>query len=81
MAWFTSLLCYVSYMQEEKAKIQCFINSLPNFKKEKLEFNYPKTMDDVVRKAHIFYQRMKKKNEGPKGGLKLDSKQTPKIFL
>lgn len=46
--WFTSLLQYVPYMQEEKANIQWFISSLPNFMKEKLEFNYPKSMDDVV---------------------------------
>jgi len=45
---FTSLLRYVPYMQEEKAKIQHFISSLPNFMKEKLEFDYPRTMDDVV---------------------------------
>jgi len=32
--------------------------------KEKLEFDYPKTMDDAVRKARIFYQQMKQKNEG-----------------
>ena len=34
---------------------------------EKLEFNYPKTMDDVVRKDRIRYQQMKQKNEGSKG--------------
>jgi len=50
---FTSLLRYVPYMQEEKTKIQWFISILPNFMKEKLEFDYPRTMDDVVRKAHI----------------------------
>lgn len=54
-------------MKEEKAKIQRFISSPPNLMKEKLEFNYPKTMDDAVRKARICYQQMKKKIEGPKG--------------
>ena len=52
---FMSLLCYVPYMQEKKAKIQHFISSLPNFTKEKMEFDYPKTMDDVVHKARICY--------------------------
>jgi len=37
--------------------------------KEKLEFHYPKTMDDDVRKDRIFYQQMKQKNEGSKGSL------------
>lgn len=57
--WFTSLLWYVPYMQEEKAKIQWFISNLPNFMKEKLEFKYPKTMDGVVHKARICYQHMR----------------------
>lgn len=51
----TSLLWYVPYMKEEKAKIQWFTSNLPNFMKEKLEFDYPRTMDDVVRKACICY--------------------------
>lgn len=66
---FTSLMRYVPYMQEEKAKIQCFISGLPNFMKEKLEFDYPRTMDDAVWKSCICYQQMKQKNEGPKGGV------------
>ena len=48
---FTSLLHYVPYMQEEKAKIQRFTSSLPKFMKEKLELDYPKTMDDAVQKS------------------------------
>jgi len=32
--------------------------------KEKVEFDYPKTKDDAVRKACICYQQMKQKNEG-----------------
>eukprot|EP00253_Pinus_taeda_P010510 PITA_10510 len=44
---FISLLRYVPYMQEEKDKIQQFIRSLPNFMKEKLEFDYPRMMDDA----------------------------------
>lgn len=66
---FTLLIRYVHYMQEEKAKIQRFINSLPNFMKEKLEYDYPRTMDDTVRKARISYQQMKQKNQGSKGSL------------
>jgi len=64
---FTSLLRYVPYMQEEKPKIQWLISNLPNFMKEKLEFGYPRTMDDVVQKACICYQQIKQKNETPKG--------------
>ena len=56
---FTNLLCYVPHMQEEKAKIQCFISSLPNFMKDKFDFEHPRDMDDAVRKARICYQQMK----------------------
>lgn len=35
--------------------------------KENLEFDYPRTIDDVVRKACICYQQMKQKSEGSKG--------------
>jgi len=45
---FTSLLRYVPYIHEEKAKVQRFISSLPTFMKEKLEFDNPKTMDEAV---------------------------------
>lgn len=46
----TSLLRYVPYIHEEKAKVQRFISSLPAFMKEKLEFDNPKMMDELVRK-------------------------------
>lgn len=39
---FTSLLRYVPYIQEEKAMVQHFTNSLPAFMREKLEFDNPK---------------------------------------
>lgn len=35
--------------------------------KEKLEFDYPKTMDDSVQKLCICYQQMKQKSEVSKG--------------
>lgn len=66
IAKFTSLLRYVPYIGEEKAKLQRFINSLPSYMKEKLEFDHPKMMDDSVRKARICYQQMKYKGEGTK---------------
>lgn len=68
VARFTSLLCYVSYMEEEKAKIQCLISRLPNFMKEKLEFEYPKEMDDAAWKACLCYQQMNRKMKELKDG-------------
>jgi len=58
-----SLLRYVPYIHEEKAKVHRFMSSLPTFMKEKLEYDNPKTMDEAVRKARIYYQQMKQKGE------------------
>ena len=53
---FTNLLRYVPYILEEKEKVQRFLNYLPTLYKEKIEFDNPKTMDEVVRKARLCYQ-------------------------
>jgi len=58
---FTSLLCYVPYIREEKAKVQGFVSSLPVSMRERIEFDNPKTMDEAIRKAQICYQQSKQK--------------------
>lgn len=63
---FTSLLRYVPYIWEEKAKVQRFISSLPLFMKEHLEFDNPDTMDEVIRMACICYQQNRPKCDGGK---------------
>jgi len=63
---FTSLLRYVPYIHEEKAKVQWFFSILPLFMKEPLEFDNPKTMDEVIRKARVCYQQNKQKVEAGK---------------
>jgi len=60
---FTSLLHYVPYIREEKAKVQRFVSSLPLTMRERIEFDNPKTMDEVIRKAKICYQQSKQKGE------------------
>jgi len=50
---FTSLLH--PYIRGEKPKVHWFISSLPLFMKEQLEFENPKTMDEVIRKTLICY--------------------------
>jgi len=63
---FTSLLRYVPYIRDEKAKVQWFTNNLPTFMKEKLEFDNPKTMDEPIRKAQICCHQMKLKEDSTK---------------
>jgi len=60
---FTSLLRCVPYIREEKAKVQWFVSGLPLFMKERLDFDNPKTMDEVIRKARIYYQQNKPKGD------------------
>eukprot|EP00253_Pinus_taeda_P018663 PITA_18663 len=60
---FTSLLRYVPYVREEKAKVQRFVSSLPPYMRERIEFDNPKSMDEVIRKARICYQQSKQKGE------------------
>eukprot|EP00253_Pinus_taeda_P001671 PITA_01671 len=60
---FTSLLRYVPYIREEKAKVQRFVSNLPPYMRERIEFDNPKSMDEVIRKARICYQQSKQKGE------------------
>eukprot|EP00253_Pinus_taeda_P011891 PITA_11891 len=60
---FTSLLRYVPYIREEKAKVQRFVSSLPPYMRERIEFDNPKSRDEVIRKARICYQQSKQKGE------------------
>eukprot|EP00253_Pinus_taeda_P019573 PITA_19573 len=61
---FTSLLQYVPYIREEKAKVQRFISNLPQAMRERIEFDNPKSMDEAIRKARICFQQNKQKGEG-----------------
>eukprot|EP00253_Pinus_taeda_P020294 PITA_20294 len=60
---FTSLLRYVPYLKEEKAKVQRFVSSLPMYMRERVEFDNPRTMDEAIRKARICYQQSKQKGD------------------
>ena len=64
---FTSLLRYVPYLREEKAKVQRFLSSLPAHIKERIEFVNPKTMDEAIRIARLCYQQAKNKVDQGKG--------------
>ena len=52
---FTSLLRYVPYLREEKAKVQRFLSSLPTHVRERIEFVNPQTMDEAICKARMCY--------------------------
>eukprot|EP00253_Pinus_taeda_P035478 PITA_35478 len=60
---FTSLLHHVPYIQEEKAKVQRFVSSLPLIMRERIDFDNPRTMDDAIRNVRISYHQRKQKGE------------------
>ena len=62
---FTSLLHYLPYTREEKAKVQRFVSSLHLNIRERIEFDNPKTIDEAIHKARICYQQSKQKGEIP----------------
>ena len=45
---FTSLLGYVPYLRDEKAKVQRFLSSLLTHMKEQIEFMNTRTMDEEI---------------------------------
>ena len=53
---FLDLLRFVPYIKEEKVKVQRFLSCLPQAYKEIFEFDNPKTLDEVLRKARLCFE-------------------------
>ena len=60
---FTSLLRYIPYLIDEKAKVQWFLSSFPTHMEEQIEFMNPMTMDEEILKARMCYQQSKENKE------------------
>jgi hypothetical protein len=45
---FLELLRYVPYIKDEKVKVQRFINGLPQTYQNRIEFDKPKTLEDLL---------------------------------
>ena len=63
---FLNLQRYVPYLKEGKAKVQRFINCLPQFYNDKLEYDNPKTMDEEIRRAKLFSWQSKQRSKKTK---------------
>jgi hypothetical protein len=70
---FLELLRFVPYIKEDKVKIQRFLSCLPRSYKDRIEFNNPKTLSEVFRKAQMCYDRYKQRSKIPKA--RKDKKQ------
>ena len=58
-----SLLHYVPYIIDKKPKIQCFLSFFPIIFKEQIEYDKPKTLEEVMRKENFCYDQNKNKRE------------------
>ena len=56
---FLDMLHYISYIKDEKLKIQHFLGCLPPNFRERIDFDMPQTMDTTLYNARIFYERGK----------------------
>ena len=60
---FSSLLCYVPYIIDEKPKIQCFLIFFPMMFKERIQYDNLKTLEEEMRKENLCYDQNKNKRE------------------
>ena len=58
---FLSLLRYVLYIIDENPKIQIFLSYLPTSFKYRIEFDNPKTLEEVMRKDDFCYEQSKRR--------------------
>ena len=45
---FLELIRYVPYIKDEKVNMQRFISGLPQYFRDKIEFDEPKTLEDTI---------------------------------
>ena len=70
---FLELLRYVSFLKEEKAKIQRFISGFPTTYRDQIEFDEPRSLEECIRKLKHCCEQSKHKIE-PKCDLKGNEK-------
>jgi hypothetical protein len=58
MVFFELLLKYVDFIKDDKFKIQRFLLSgLPSFYSDKIRYDNPKTLEEVVRREKHIYEK------------------------
>ena len=58
---FLELLRHVKYIRDDKVKIQCFLNGLPQAYKDRSEFDEPRTLEEAIRNVKYCYDHKKGK--------------------
>ena len=62
---FLSLLRYVPYIVDKKPKVQWFLSYLPYHIKDMIEYENPKTLEEAMRKANLYMNRIVKRRVWP----------------
>ena len=60
---FLYLMRFISYIKEEKVKVQRFLSFFPHAYKDRIEFDNPKTLDEVLRKLRLCFEQYKQWND------------------
>ena len=60
---FLILFRYISYIINEKPKIQCFLSCWPIMFKEQIQYENPKMLEEAMRKENFCYDQNKNKRE------------------
>jgi hypothetical protein len=58
---FLELLKYVPFIKDEAVKIQRYLSGLPPFMSDKIQYDYPKTMEETIKKAKCLYEQQREK--------------------
>ena len=53
---FLELLTYANYIKYENVKIQIFLSGLPTFYRDKIQYDMPKTLKEVIEKEKHLYK-------------------------
>ena len=56
---FLDLLLFVPYIKEEKVKVQRFLSCLSQAYKDRIEFDNPNTLDEVLIKERLCFEQYK----------------------
>jgi hypothetical protein len=58
---FLELLKYISFIKDEIVKIQRYLSGLPSFISDKIQYDYPKTLEETIRRAKFLYNKQKER--------------------
>jgi hypothetical protein len=58
---FLELLKYVSFIKDETVKIQRYLSGLPPSIGDKIQYDYPKTMEETIRREKLLYEQQREK--------------------